>query len=120
MTQELILDSKLEGEKNMARVLYIVHALTFFFSLGLLSIIPIIINYSKRPATQGTLVYSHHTWMIHSFWWFVIWMAVGGVLFITLIGIPLAYAIWAVVWLWKAYRLIRGFIALNANEPVPI
>ena len=65
MTQELILDSKLEGEKNMARVLYIVHALTFFFSLGLLSIIPIIINYSKRPATQGTLVYSHQVHYPH-------------------------------------------------------
>jgi len=21
-------------------------------------------------------------------------------------------------WLWKAYRLIRGFVALSSNEPV--
>ena len=120
MTTDLILDSKLDSEKNTARLLYIVHALTFFFSLGLLSIIPVIVNYSKRPDTQGTLVYSHHTWMIRSFWWFAAWMVVGGVLFITIIGIQLAYAVWGIVWLWKAYRLIRGFTALNATEAVPV
>lgn len=119
MTQELILDSKIQSEKNTARLLYIVHGLTFFFSLGLLSIIPLIINYSKRPDTQGTLVYSHHSWMIHSFWWFVVWMVVGGILFITVILLPLAYIVWGVAWLWKAYRLIRGFIAINTNDPMP-
>lgn len=120
MTQELILDSKVQSEKNTARLLYIVHGLTFFFSLGLLSIIPLVINYSKRPDTQGTMVYSHHTWMIRSFWWFVIWMVVGGVLFATFIGIPVAWLVWTVAWLWKAYRLIRGFIAINSNDAVPV
>jgi uncharacterized membrane protein len=120
MTQELILDGKFAAEKNTARLLYIVHALTFFFSLGLLSIVPLIINYSKRPDTIGTMVYSHHSWMIHSFWWYAVWMAIGGVLAVTLIGIPLAALIWGVVWLWKAYRLIRGFIAINANEAMPL
>ncbi len=119
MTQELILDRKIQDEKNTARILYIVHALTFFFSMALLSIIPLVINYSKRADTEGTLVYSHHTWMIRSFWWFVVWMVVGGVLFATFIGIPLAWVVWGVAWLWKAYRLIRGFIALNSNEAVP-
>ena len=120
MTTDLILDSKLESEKNTARLLYIVHALTFFFSLGLLSIIPVIVNYSKRPDTQGTLVYSHHTWMIRSFWWFVFWMALGWIFFVTVIGIPVAFLIWGVAWLWKAYRLIRGFVDLNNNKPAPL
>ena len=119
MTQELLLDSKIESEKNTARLLYIVHGLTFFFSLGLLSIIPVIINYSKRPDTQGTMVYSHHSWMISSFWWFAVWMVVGGILFATILLIPVAYLVWGVVWLWKAYRLIRGFIAINTNQAVP-
>jgi uncharacterized membrane protein len=118
MTQELVLESKTESEKNTARLLYIVHALTFFFSLGVLSVVPLVINYSKRPDTEGTLVYSHHTWMIRSFWWYVFWMVLGGVLFATFILIPVAWVIWGVAWLWKAYRLIRGFIAINANEAV--
>jgi uncharacterized membrane protein len=119
MSQELVLDSKTRSEKHTATLLYIVHALTFFFSLGLLSIIPLIVNYSKRPDTEGTLVYSHHSWMIHSFWWYAFWMVLGGVLFVTIILIPVSWAIWGIAWLWKAYRLIRGFIALNANQAVP-
>ena len=109
----------IEDAKNSARMLYFLHGLTFFFSLGLLSIIPLIINYSKRPETQGTFVHSHHSWMIRSFWWFVVWMAIGWVLAVTLIGIPLTFIIWVAVWLWKAYRLIRGFIDLNTNTAMP-
>lgn len=120
MSQELVLDDKLSDAKQLARILYVVHGLTFFFSLGLLSILPIIVNYIKRPDTEGTLVHSHHTWMIRSFWYYMIWMVVGGVLFLTIIGIPVAWLVWTVAWVWKAYRLIRGFIDLNNNRPMYI
>ena len=123
MTQELVLDRKLEDAKNLARILYLVHAVTFVFSLGLLSIIPVIINYMKRDDAAGTIVHSHHSWMIRSFWYYVLWMAVGFVILFTLgfilIGIPIAWAIWCVAWLWKAYRLIKGFIDLNENRAMP-
>jgi uncharacterized membrane protein len=120
MSQQLVLDSSLEETKQFARIMYVVHALTFFFSLGLLSIIPVIVNYVKRPYTEGTLVYSHHTWMIRSFWFYILWMVVGGVLFVTIIGIPLAWLVWAGAWLWKAYRLIKGFVDLNNNRSMPV
>jgi uncharacterized membrane protein len=120
MAQELVMDSGLEDAKQLARLLYIVHGLTFFFSLGMLSFLPLIVNYIKRPDTVGTIVYSHHTWMIRSFWFYALWMAVAFVLFITIIGIPLAWLVGSLAWLWKAYRLIRGFIDLNNNRPMPI
>ncbi|MDB5932824.1 MAG: hypothetical protein JWQ01_168 [Massilia sp.] len=120
MSQQLVLDSNIEDAKQFARVMYIAHALTFFFSLGMLSIIPVIVNYVKRPYTEGTLVYSHHTWMIRSFWFYVLWMIVGGALFVTIVGIPLAWLVWAGAWLWKAYRLIKGFVDLNNNRPMPV
>ena len=120
MSQELILERRVEDAKHLARILYIIHALTFFFSLGILSVIPLIVNYLKRPETAGTFVHSHHTWMIRSFWWYVIWVIVGAVLFVTIIGIPLAYVVWFVVWVWKAYRLVRGFLDLNDNRPMPV
>jgi uncharacterized membrane protein len=119
MNQQLTLDQRTADGKNTARMLYLVHAATFFFSLGLLSIIPVIINYSKLAETQGTMVYSHHQWMIRSFWWYMVWMVVGGALLLTFIGIPIAIAVWGIAWLWKAYRLIRGFVDLNANTPMP-
>ncbi|EKU80182.1 putative membrane protein [Massilia sp. UYP32] len=120
MSQELVLERGVEDNKQWARILYVIHALTFFFSLGMLSIVPVIINYIKRPETAGTMVHSHHTWMIRSFWWYVAWMAVGGVLFMTVIGIPIAYLLWFVVWVWKAYRLVRGFLDLNSNRAMPV
>ncbi|MEO7494176.1 MAG: hypothetical protein ABIT83_23690 [Massilia sp.] len=120
MSQSLVLDSTQEEAKQFARILYIAHALTFFFSLGLLSFLPLIFNYVKRPYSEGTLVYSHHTWMIRSFWFYAVWMVVGWVVFVTFIGIPLAMLIWGVVWLWKAYRLIKGFVDLNNNRAMPV
>ena len=119
MTQELILDGKVEDAKNMARILYAVHGLTFFFSLGTLSIIPLIVNYMKRPESEGPLVYSHHSWMIRSFWWYAIWMLIGWIFAITVVGLVVALPLFAVVWIWKAYRLIRGFVDLNNNRAMP-
>ena len=119
MSQELVMDQGTENAKQLARVLYVVHGCTFFFSLGMLSIIPVIINYIKRPETSG-VVHSHHTWMIRSFWFYVLWMVVGGILFATIIGVPLALAVWGLAWVWKAYRLIRGFLDLDNNKSMPI
>ena len=119
MTEQLMLDQKTESAMTMGRMLYLAHGLTFFFSLGLLSIIPVFINYSKRPESVGTFVHSHHGWMIRSFWWYAIWMGIGWMFFITIVGMPVAFAIWGIVWLWKAYRLIRGFLDLNNNKSMP-
>jgi uncharacterized membrane protein len=124
MSQQLVLESGVEEAKQFARILYVVHALTFFFSLGMLSFIPVIVNFVKRPYTEGTIVYSHHTWMIRSFFYYIVWMIVGGAVLITLgiflIGFPLAWLIWICAWVWKAYRLIKGFVDLNNNRAMPV
>jgi uncharacterized membrane protein len=120
MAQELVLESGLEDQKQFARLLYVVHAITFLFSLGMLSFLPLIANYIKRPDTAGTLVYTHHSWMIRSFWIYIICMAVAVFFFITIVGIPIAWLIGVGAWLWKAYRLMRGFIDLNNNRAMPV
>jgi uncharacterized membrane protein len=120
MAQELVLDTRLQSAKNLAWWLYIFHAISFVFSLGAFSWIPLIINYVKRDDAAGTFVYSHHNWQIRSFWWYFFWMVAGGVLFVTIVGIPLAYLVWAGAWIWKAYRLIKGIVDLNDNKPMPM
>ncbi len=120
MSQELILDEKLNTLKNLAWLLYIFHAASLVFSLGFLSWIPLIISYLKRDDAAGTFVYSHHSWQIRSFFWYLFWVILGVVLFITIIGIPLAWLIWVGAWIWKAYRLIMGFANLNANKAMPV
>ncbi|NVD97539.1 hypothetical protein [Massilia sp. BJB1822] len=118
MAQELVFDERTDAQKTWVRWLYLLHAASFIFSLGAFSFIPLILNYVKRDETAGTFLYSHHGWQIRSFWWYLVWMAVGFALFLTIIGIPFAWLIWCGAWLWKAYRLIRGFVALGNNEPV--
>lgn len=120
MSGQLILDNRVQSEKNLAWWLYIAHAVSFVFSFGAFSWIPLIINFVKRADSAGTFVYSHHTWQIRSFLWFVVWMAVAAVLFFTVIGIPLAFIVGGLAWLWKAYRLIKGIVDLNANRAMPV
>lgn len=124
MSQELVYERGVEDAKQFARILYVAHALTFIFSAGMLSILVLIVNYVKRPDTAGTMVYSHHTWMIRSFWWYAIWFAIATVIFFTLglilIGLPIAWGIWGLAWIWMAYRIIRGFMDLNNNKPMPV
>lgn len=120
MSQELVLEGRLESAKTTAWWLYVIHAVSFVFSLGAFSIIPLILNYLQRPSTEGSFVHSHHTWMIRSFWWYVVWVVVGAVFFMTIIGIPVAWLIWVCAWLWKAYRLIVGISRINRNEPAPV
>lgn len=119
MANELVFDARTESAKNVAWWLYIAHAVSFVFSLGAFSFIPLIINYVKRPETEGTYVYTHHGWQIRSFWWYLIWMVIGAAAWITLIGIPVAIVIWAAAWLWKAYRLIKGIVDLNNGRQMP-
>jgi uncharacterized membrane protein len=116
---QLVLDPQTQSAKNLAWWLYIGHGISFLFSLGALSWIPLIINYVKRGDTAGTFIYSHHSWQIRSFWWYFIWVIVGLVLFTTVIGIPLAWLVWSIAWIWKLYRLIRGLIDLNDNKVMP-
>jgi len=120
MAQEIVFDPELQSAKNFVWWLYLFHALSFLFSLGAFSWIPLIINYVKRGDSAGTFVYSHHNWQIRSFWWYLFWMVVGGILFVTVIGIPLAWIIWTAAWIWKAYRLLKGFLDLNDNKAMPI
>jgi uncharacterized membrane protein len=119
IAHEVVLDADLQAHKNLAWWLYLFHGASVVFSLGMLSFIPLIINYLKRPDAAGTFVYTHHSWQIRSFWWYVLWMCVGGILFVTLVGIPVAMLVWGLAWLWKVYRLIRGFLDLNGNKAMP-
>lgn len=120
MTQELVLDGSTQGAKDLAWWLYLAHGLCLVLSLGTLSWLPLIVNYLKRGDTRDSFVYSHHSWQIRSFWWYLFWMFAGGLVWLSFIGIPLAILIWTLAWIWKAYRIIKGFFDLAANKPMPV
>jgi uncharacterized membrane protein len=89
------------------------------FLTGWPSIIAVILNYVKRSDVRGTWLDSHFSWQIRTFWYALVWLAVGGVLFVTVIGIPVAIVLWFGTGIWVLYRIIRGWLALSSQRLLP-
>jgi len=88
------------------------------FVFGLPSIAAVIINYLKRGEARGTFLESHFRWQIRTFWFCFLCNLIGWFLFITLIGIPLAIAVFIAAGLWVIYRIVRGWLALRDRRPM--
>jgi uncharacterized membrane protein len=118
------------GLLTVAHLVYALHSLSILigvttaatvvgaFVFGLPSIVAVIINYVKRPEARGTFLESHFRWQIRTFWFTALWCLVGGVVFITIVGIPLALAIFFGAGLWAIYRIVRGWLALRDRKPM--
>lgn len=120
MEQDIAIDEAMEARHKLVWWLYLLHGASLFFSLGLFTVIPLIVNYLKHEETADTYLYSHHSWQIRSFWWYVLWVAVGWFLVLSLFGIPLAILVFAAAFIWKAYRLVRGFLDLQSHRSMPM
>ena len=77
-----------------------------------------VLNYVKRDDVRGTWLDSHFSWQIRTFWFTAMWLAIYFVLVFTIIGIPAAIVLIAVLGIWVMYRVIRGWLALNDARPV--
>ena len=101
---------------GLAGTMFIVTA----FLSGWPSIIAVIINYVKRSDVRGTFLDSHFSWQIRTFWFSLLWLLIAGLLFITLVGIPLSWLLLVVVGIWVLYRIVRGWLALLSRRPMPV
>jgi uncharacterized membrane protein len=90
------------------------------FLTGWPSIIAVIINYVKRDAVRGTYLDSHFSWQLRTFWYALLWVFVIGLLIMTLIGIPIAWAVAIAIGIWVLYRIIRGWLALAEHKPIQV
>jgi uncharacterized membrane protein len=120
-----------EGLVTLTHVIYGLHAfsavtgmlspamiLTAFLT-GWPSIIAVILNYVKRGEVRGTWLDAHFSWQIRTFWFALLWLAIGAVLFITVVGIPFAVVLWFATGIWVLYRIIRGWLALAPQKELP-
>ncbi|KDP84929.1 DUF4870 family protein [Cupriavidus basilensis] len=108
---------RLASLRKLTHILYALYAI-FWLTGGITALIAIVIGYVKRDDTQGTLYASHFAWQIRSFWWSVAWAILGGMLFVTVFLIPLAFAVWGVLSLWMLYRIVKGWLYLNDSKPM--
>lgn len=86
---------------------------------GLLGIVAVIVCYVKRDDAAGTWVASHLTWLIRTFWWSLLWSLIACVLFVTLIGIPIALVMWFVSGVWVIYRVVKGYLIFKDSRAIP-
>lgn len=94
------------------RAAYVLYALSVISGLPML--IGLILAYIARGEAPDWQK-SHYTFMIHTFWYFVVLVAAGAVLALFLVGFALLW----VLPLWVAIRVIRGWMLLENHEPVP-
>jgi uncharacterized membrane protein len=120
---------------NMVQLTYLIYGLHLFsafngvltsafvvtaFLSGWPSILAVLLNYIKREAVRGTYLESHFRWQIRTFWFALLWLGVGTILVITVIGIPLAWILVVIIGLWVLYRMMSGVARLMNQQAMPV
>lgn len=100
------------SNKNITSIIYLLQIL--FFVTGITAIIAVIINYIKIDDVRGTWLESHFRWQIRTFWFALLWAAIGCILLIILIG----HLVLIANGIWYIYRVIKGWIYLYDNKPM--
>ncbi len=110
-----------------------------YFTAGILWILPIVMNYAKRREADGTWLATHFDWQIKTFWYSIVFFVIGSMLMLFALGglgvsvmadsghlaigsivlTGLGIMIIAFTFIWHLYRIVRGWIALTDNRPVP-
>jgi uncharacterized membrane protein len=97
---------------KITTLVYALQALSFF--VGVSCIVALIINYVKLPDVAGTWLASHFRWQIRTFWFSLLWLVLGGVTLLLVVG----YFIWLANAVWVIYRIVKGWLALNDRKPL--
>ena len=120
---------------HITYLLYIVS----YFTAGLLWVVPIVMNYAKRHDANNTWLATHFDWQIKTFWYSIVFFAIGTLLIVFALGglgvsviadssnmaigsilfTGLGLLIMVFTFIWHLYRIVRGWIALTDNRPVP-
>jgi uncharacterized membrane protein len=124
MNQIIELDERESSLKTVGHVSYLLHLIVAVgavmpgaqASVALL-IVAFVIDLVKKDSAAGTWQESHFSWRIRT----VLWAA--GLYLVTaplwlLFFIP-GWIAWGVISIWFLYRIVRGWMNLNANVPMP-
>ncbi|WP_418648087.1 DUF4870 family protein [Thauera butanivorans] len=124
-----------QPSENMVTVTHLVYALHAFavfsavvgstmiifgFIASLPSIAAVILNYWNQTTVRGTWLESHFRWQIRTFWFAVLWVVIAGLMAVTFILLPFAFALMLLAGLWILYRIVRGWWVLTQRAPLPM
>lgn len=100
--------------RGLSHILYGLYALAWFTG-GITGILGLIIDYVKRDDARGSLYASHARWRIRTFWWSLLWFLLS----LPFLLIHIGFLFCIVIWIWGAYRVIKGWLRLLELRPVP-
>ena len=111
--------------KTIGHISYFLHAVVAIGAVlpgvqgsVLLLLIAFFIDMIKRDEARGSWQESHFSWRIRSVLW------AGGLYLITaplwLLLILPGWIAWACVSIWFLYRIVRGWLNLSSNTPMPM
>jgi len=111
--------------KTIGHISYLLHAVVAVgavlpgtqASITLL-IVAFILDLVKKDEAAGSWQESHFRWRIRS----VIWASVLYVVTLPLWFLFLipGWIAWAIISIWFLYRVVRGWVNLNSNTPMPV
>lgn len=133
-----MIDDKQRSLVAYNHVTYLLYVLSYF-TAGLLWIVPIVMNYAKRHDADGTWLATHFDWQIKTFWYSIVFFTLGGLLLLfaifgigvsvladsgsgalgSILSTGLGILIIVFTAVWHFYRIVRGWIALTDQRPVP-
>ncbi len=108
-------EQRLKALKDLTQVVYLLYALSYFLG-GVPAIVGIIINYVKKEDAAGTWLESHFRWQIRTFWFGLLWAAVGAITAFIFVGFAILFANFC----WIIYRIVKGWLYLNDGKPMPL
>ena len=82
-----------------------------------LLIVAFVIDLVKKDDAKGTWQESHFSWRIRTVLWAGLLYLITSPLWLLLIA-P-GWIAWGVISIWFLYRVVRGWMALNAGKPMP-
>ena len=101
-----------DSRPMMAHAVYALYALTFLTAFT--ALVGVIIAYMLRQDVAGTWLEGHVRWQIRTFWYGLLFQAVGWATVWFLIGwlVLLAGTIWFI------WRIAKGWVRLGGNRPI--
>jgi uncharacterized membrane protein len=103
--------SPMVSNTSMAMIVYILYFIAYF--VGLTAIVGVIIAHVQKGSGDA-LLDSHYDFQVRTFWISILYVVVGTVLTVVLIG----FLILAWAFIWSLIRNIKGILALNESRPI--
>jgi uncharacterized membrane protein len=124
MNDVIEIDPRQQTLKTIGHISYLMHAIVAVGAVlpgvqasVLLLLIAFFIDMNKRDEARGSWQDAHFSWRIRTVLW------AGGLYLVTaplwLLFLLPGWIAWACISIWFLYRIVRGWLNLSSNTPMP-